>query len=122
MFVIVGWGRRTIQVLGFTAARICTNCGNTTQWKVLRTRRWFTLFFIPVVPYSSSYHAICPVCSRGFQVDPRSVQKFMSAQGVPAEVPPAAPAPQAPGPAEQSQLLPWARASSEAEAGTTVQS
>ena len=32
-------------------------------------RRWFTLFFIPVIPYESGHLMICPVCGHGMELD-----------------------------------------------------
>ncbi|MBV9100013.1 MAG: hypothetical protein JO198_03090 [Candidatus Dormibacteraeota bacterium] len=31
----------------------------------MTVRRWFTLFFIPIVPYQSSHLLLCSVCGRG---------------------------------------------------------
>jgi len=116
MFIIFGWGRRTIRALGFTGARLCANCRNTSQWKVIKVTRWFTLFFIPVIPYESRYVAMCPVCSRGIQVDAQTAQN-LAAGGAGVAVPTdgwrqPSPPQQVPDAASRSaQLPPWARAS-----------
>ena len=69
MFIIFGWGRRTMKTLGWIPPQMCPNCHNERPWVVMRIRRWFTVFFIPVLPYESGYVAMCPICSRGFDVD-----------------------------------------------------
>ncbi len=121
MFIIFGWGRRTIRVLGFTAAQPCANCRNTSQWKVVQVRRWFTLFFIPVIPYESRYFAMCPVCSRGIQVDAQAAQSLTAGGAVPMDGRRQPHPPQAPDAVDQpTQLPPWARTSTPAEGGAAV--
>ena len=67
--MIFGWGRTTVHTLGWAPTRMCGHCHNEGPWLVARVRRWFTLFFIPVVPYDSRYVAMCPICSSRFEVD-----------------------------------------------------
>ncbi len=130
MFIIFGFGRRTMRVLGFTAARLCGNCHNTSPWKVMKVTRWFTLFFIPIIPYSSKYLAVCPTCSRGVLVDAQAA-KGMAAGGVapsdgwrqPGQVATPTPAP-APAPVAaftSEQMPPWARTSTSAQGSAPVE-
>lgn len=121
MFIIFGWGRRTISVLGFTAANLYANCRNTSPWKVIKVRRWFTLFFIPIIPYESRYVAMCPVCNRGIQVDAKAAQSLTAGGAVPTDGRRQPRAPQAPGAADQTaQMPPWARTSTPAGGGSAV--
>ena len=69
MLIIFGWGRRTVRVLGWAPSQVCGHCHNEGPWAVALIRRWFTLFFIPVIPYESRYVAMCPVCSHGVDLD-----------------------------------------------------
>lgn len=122
MFVIFGWGRRTVRELGFTAARLCANCRNTSPWKVLKVTRWFTLFFIPIIPYQSRYVAMCPTCSRGIQVDAQAAQSLAAGGAVPTDGGRRPSPPQAPVAAYQSeQMPPWARTSTPAEGSSPVE-
>lgn len=68
MFIIWGWGKRTVALLGTLGQEICPNCHNMVEMGYLRIRTWFTLFFIPVIPYSIKY-IMCPVCSKGVETD-----------------------------------------------------
>jgi hypothetical protein len=68
MFFIFGWGRRTKKNFGPALPVVCPNCGNRTWFNYLTQRTWFTLFFIPVIPYESKKFLLCPVCSRGVQL------------------------------------------------------
>ena len=36
---------------------------------------WFTLFFIPVIPYSKAYVRVCPICG---ELDKLTKENFMS--------------------------------------------
>ena len=69
MFVI--WGSRTKKkVLGTTQERYaCANCRNASEYQVIRVMRWFTLFWIPIFPFSTKYYVMCPVCDRGVEME-----------------------------------------------------
>jgi len=40
----------------------CTRCRHLVTYRFVRTRRWLTYFFIPVLPLSVTDELICPVC------------------------------------------------------------
>ncbi len=69
MFVIFGWGKVTRKILRYMGIHTCSHCGNTQEWNLVKVRTWFTLFFVPVIPYSTKYVAMCPVCQWGFHTD-----------------------------------------------------
>jgi hypothetical protein len=48
---------------------VCPNCNNQTFYRLLTVTKWFTLFFVPVVPISSKHYLMCPVCTRAIQLD-----------------------------------------------------
>jgi len=75
MFVIFGWGHQARKEFGATLPAICPNCGNKCYWHLTRVRVWFTLFFIPVIPYSSQHWLLCEVCSRGIELTGDQVPK-----------------------------------------------
>lgn len=66
--IIFGWGRRMTKDHGPGQGILCPNCRNNTRFHLIVRRTWFTLFFIPVIPYETMYMEICPICSRGQQV------------------------------------------------------
>ena len=60
------WGTRTMKkILGLTNAFQCYNCNNAGQFHIVRLARWFTLFWIPIFPFSMKYFIACPVCDVG---------------------------------------------------------
>ncbi len=40
----------------------CSRCQNLVTYRFVRTRRWLTYFFIPVLPLSTTDELLCPVC------------------------------------------------------------
>ena len=71
--IIFGWGRQTIKQIGIVLKRMCDHCNNEEYWVLTRTITWFTLFFIPVIPYSVKYFLSCPVCKYGFDLNGKQV-------------------------------------------------
>lgn len=63
--IIFGWGKQLIKIIGPVFKHHCPNCGNEDYWILKRISTWFTLFFIPVIPYEWKYFLMCPVCERG---------------------------------------------------------
>jgi hypothetical protein len=73
--IIFGWGKATNLQYGPTLGVTCPNCNNETWYHLLRRRLWFTLFFIPVIPYSSEYLLLCQVCSQGIKLTGDKIEK-----------------------------------------------
>lgn len=65
MFILFGWGRQTVKNHGPVFAKQCDRCNNKEFWHLYTRRTWFTLFFIPIIPYSTEHLVVCPVCSYG---------------------------------------------------------
>lgn len=73
--IIFGWGHVTKKHYGPTMALKCPNCNNDTWLQLYRYRKWFTLFFIPVIPYSSTHFLSCTVCSQGVELDGEQIDR-----------------------------------------------
>jgi len=52
------------------ALETCQHCGNEQPWYLARVSTWFTLFFIPVFPYSVKRLYICPICQSHYEITP----------------------------------------------------
>lgn len=65
MFILFGWGKQTLKKHGPVFKNHCDRCNNEELWQLYTRRTWFTLFFIPVIPYSTEHLVACPVCSFG---------------------------------------------------------
>lgn len=83
MFII--WGTRGMEkILGYTGQKYqCGHCNNVSQYKVFRRQKWFTLFWIPIFPFSSEYYVCCPICNYGQKVPKEEAQRLVS-EGIPA--------------------------------------
>jgi hypothetical protein len=68
MFFIFGWGRQKIKNHGVTFKNVCSCCHNEDYWQLAKITTWFTLFFIPVIPYENKYFLFCPVCEKGVYI------------------------------------------------------
>ncbi|MBI1332246.1 MAG: zinc-ribbon domain-containing protein [Armatimonadetes bacterium] len=66
MFFIFGWGRRTNKLRGTSANYTCSNCRNEVSFQLVETKKWYSLFFIPIIPYDSQNLMLCPICSSGY--------------------------------------------------------
>ena len=72
MFVIFGW-RQIIDEIGMVYKNMCSHCHNDDYWVLVEITKWFTLFFIPVFPYSTTYFLRCPVCKYGVTLNDEQV-------------------------------------------------
>jgi|ERR1035437_2813963 hypothetical protein len=70
------FGYRTIlKNIGVVFKKMCDHCHNEDYWVLTKVTRWFTLFFIPVIPVSSKYHLTCPICKYGLVLNGDQVEK-----------------------------------------------
>lgn len=74
MFFIIWGARNTVKDFGPVLEYLCDHCNNTDYWKLIRTIRWFTLFYIPIIPYSVKYFVICPTCEYGVELDSKKFE------------------------------------------------
>jgi|LSQX01.3.fsa_nt_gb hypothetical protein len=76
MFIIFGWGRQTLKSFGPVLKYHCDHCNNDKHWDLYCKRTWFTLFFIPVIPYSTEYLLLCPVCKYGVKLEKERFEEY----------------------------------------------
>ena len=74
MFIIFGWGHQTMKQYGATLPIKCSNCNNSVFLHLVQTRTWFTLFFIPVIPYESKHYLLCEVCGQGIELTGEQIE------------------------------------------------
>jgi hypothetical protein len=66
--IIFGFGRKTRKDHGRAFASECVRCHNQAFYRFLTIRVWFTLFFIPVIPYKVVHLFACEVCGHALAV------------------------------------------------------
>ncbi|GCE14156.1 zinc-ribbon domain-containing protein [Tengunoibacter tsumagoiensis] len=59
------WGLRSRNKVLGQVQYTCSRCGNNSFHSMVRYRRWFTLFFIPLIPFNTRTISRCNIC--GFQ-------------------------------------------------------
>ena len=67
--IVWGWGGGKPTDHGPAVPITCPNCHNETALHYVESRRWFRLYFIPLFPYATKHYLLCPVCTRGTQLD-----------------------------------------------------
>ena len=77
MFLIIGT-RRISKVFGAWERARCNRCDNISEWLLVRVTDWLALFFIPIIPFSTSYYEQCPVCKGAVRL---SKEAFMEKVG-----------------------------------------
>lgn len=78
MFFIFGWGKQLRKNFGAVLNFKCSHCNNESPWNLFRISTWFSLFFIPVIPYSVEKYILCPVCQYGIKLNNEQFEKFKS--------------------------------------------
>lgn len=53
--------RRKATIIG-QFERACSRCGRQTVHSAIESQRWFTLFFIPLIPFGGSHSTRCNLC------------------------------------------------------------
>lgn len=76
MPIFFGWGRQTTWNVGPVFKQLCSHCNNEDYWVLMRRTTWFTLFFVPIIPYNTEWLLLCPVCQYGIKLDGDQVKKF----------------------------------------------
>ena len=76
MFIMMGI-RDLDSDLGIVDYLHCNSCNNDSNWKLRRTTSWFTLFFIPVIPYRRVYYVYCPICHWTAKVPREEAKRIM---------------------------------------------
>lgn len=78
--ILYGW-RSFLKVLCALGQGVCPRCGNQAVWQLVRKRHWFTLFFIPLIPYRTEYFMACPVCRAGKKLTKQEAKAILNQQG-----------------------------------------
>jgi zinc-ribbon family len=68
---------------------VCHRCSNPAAHRLVQRSRWFTLFFIPLIPVGFSRFTTCTFCGATYKVSKEDAQRMVA--GATAGAPPAAP-------------------------------
>ena len=79
--VIFGFGPGKQEDQGEVAPAVCPNCHNQVFLHHVRSKKRFSLYFVPVVPYGTDDYLVCPICSRGLQLSNTQLSSIRSMSG-----------------------------------------
>ncbi len=71
--ILFGWGHISKKKKSEKPIKICEHC-HLNYLYLTRVTRWFTLFFIPIIPYKSNHYLLCPNCEFGYEIDEENVE------------------------------------------------
>ena len=74
--IIWGWGKVTKKNIGDAYQHACRYCNKTEIWQLCVVRTWFTLFFIPIIPYKKKYCIACPNCGSYIDLTQEQFEKM----------------------------------------------
>jgi hypothetical protein len=60
--MLIIFGVRSIEKTLATLTLVCGRCQNAAAHRLVQRSRWFTLFFIPLVPLGSTRYTVCAFC------------------------------------------------------------
>jgi len=63
------FGIRRLRTQLAVVLAVCQFCTRPCAHTVIRTRRWFTLFFLPVIPLGTQYVSVCSMCGAPLSID-----------------------------------------------------
>jgi hypothetical protein len=66
--IIFGWGGGKAKDHGPAVPQACASCGREGFLHYFTVTKWFRLYFIPIIPYSTKHFLACPVCTRGAEL------------------------------------------------------
>lgn len=69
IFILFGFGKKTVHPQGAAFIHRCPSCEHEVEWQLVTIRSWFTLFFIPVIPYKTQDMVVCPRCQVTYEAD-----------------------------------------------------
>jgi hypothetical protein len=56
----------------------CSKCARSTMYTAMESKRWFTLFFIPVIPLGSTHVVRCNLCGLVLKCSPELKARLTS--------------------------------------------
>ena len=71
------FGFRTRAAVLATLSLACRN-GHVAAHRIVKITRWFTLFFIPVIPFSRKYRSVCIQCGLTLEIPKEAAEELGS--------------------------------------------
>jgi len=85
MLIIFGT-RRMRKQLG-VVLMMCARCHRPCAQTIVKIHTWFTLFFIPIFPFSTKYFTVCSMCGGAMSVEHSEAEHLVEAAAGQAQQP-----------------------------------
>jgi zinc-ribbon family len=76
MIILFGFRRKASRLA--TIFVMCAACRTPAAHALTRTRRYFTLFFVPVIPLGTKYFTTCTMCGHGTQITKEGADHYLA--------------------------------------------
>ena len=63
--MILIFGIRSMRKQLAVVLAMCHRCSRPCAQTIVQIRRWFTFFFIPMIPVGTKYFSVCSMCAAG---------------------------------------------------------
>lgn len=77
MFLIFSIADTKVKHLGNAGLMDCPRCNNTSEWPIHQQKTYFSVFFIPLVPYRTEFTLSCPVCRETRSISEAEKDRFL---------------------------------------------
>jgi hypothetical protein len=82
MIILFGFRRKSSRLA--TVFVMCAHCRTPAAHAVARVRRFFTLFFVPIIPLGTKYFTTCTMCGHVTQITKEGADQYLAAATRPA--------------------------------------
>jgi hypothetical protein len=76
MIILFGFRRKSSRLA--TIFVMCAHCRTPAAHAVARTRRFFTLFFVPIIPLGTKYFTTCTMCGYVTQITKEGADQYLA--------------------------------------------
>jgi hypothetical protein len=76
MIILFGFRRKSSRLA--TVFVLCAHCQTPAAHALTRTRRFFTLFFIPVLPLGTKYFTTCTMCGHVTRITKEGADQYLA--------------------------------------------
>ncbi len=77
--MLILFGFRSMRRSLGTTFMLCSRCQRPCAHAVVRVQRWFTLFFVPIFPFKTTYFTACAMCGSAIKVDRAKAEQLAAA-------------------------------------------
>jgi len=82
MFFIFGMGHETVKSYESAVPKYCWQCSHEGKFTITAVKKWVSLFFVPVFPYSAAYFLTCPCCGERTYISKEEFKQYLAGAGI----------------------------------------